>query len=506
MTREVAYDSLLYAERRGLHAKIARSIERQQGAHADEYVEVLAEHYTLAEDWPQALRYHLQAGRRAQDIYANQDAIHRYQSALEITGRIPASQDEQLLAHEALGDTYALIGHYDQALHGYARARAIADALPPSSEAGRHRANLCRKTGRVHENRGEYEVALEWVERGLDLLQAEPCIETAQLYLGGAAVYHREGRFQDAIQWCDRGIEIVGGMDVDTAQRAAAHAYYLLGYSHHRLGSTVQASRHYQHSLDIYATLEDSPGMARAQNNLANLYFDQDDWERATEYYQQALATLERIGDLYGQAVIANNLGGILDNRGDLDSARATYQRSLDLAQELGISGLVALLHSNLGHIYLRSRQWAQGLDYLRQSLAMFERIGFEEFLTELYRRLAEAYLGQGDLNEAHAWARKSLERALATETKLEEGCTRRVLGSLYRAQGHPAKAQAQFTDSLRILHELESPYQAARTMAQLAALHAEQGTDAQAKGLLAQARTTLKKLGAELDLSRLES
>ena len=71
--------------------------------------------------------------------------------------------------------------------------------------------------------------------------------------------------------------------------------------------STVQASHHYQHSLDIYATLEYSPGMARAQNNLANLYFDQDDWERATEYYQQALATLERIGDLYGQAVIANN-------------------------------------------------------------------------------------------------------------------------------------------------------------------------------------------------------
>ncbi|MEA3341000.1 MAG: adenylate/guanylate cyclase domain-containing protein, partial [Chloroflexota bacterium] len=84
MTREVAYESLLYAERRDLHRKIAQSIETQRSARVDEQVEILAEHYTLAEDWPQALEYHLKAGDRAQAIYANEDAVHRYKKALEI--------------------------------------------------------------------------------------------------------------------------------------------------------------------------------------------------------------------------------------------------------------------------------------------------------------------------------------------------------------------------------------------------------------------------------------
>jgi class 3 adenylate cyclase/tetratricopeptide (TPR) repeat protein len=509
MTREVAYESLLYAERRDLHCKIAQSIEAQRGTHLDEYVEVLAQHYTLAEERPQALKYQLKAGRRAQAIYANEDAIHRYQQALEIAPNTPSSLPERLAAYEGLGDTYHLVGRYDEALQSYAQARAIADEMdslapgPSSPDTRRHRADLCRKTGRVYEYRGEYGKAMEWVEQGLQLLRSEECIEIAQLSLGGAAVFHREGRFQDTLRWCHRSLAVAKRLGTEKAQKAAAHAYYLLGYSYHRLGEMEKASLHYQRSLDTYQALEDRPGMARAQNNLANLYFDQDDWSRATAHYQQALATLERIGDLYGQAVIANNLGGVLANRGKMESARASYQRGLEIATELGIWGLAALLHNNLGYTYVRTQEWDQGLEYLRQSLKIFQQIGAEEFLPELYRNLAEAHLGQGELDGAVEWAEMSLESALTAEGKMEEGRTRCVLGSVYQAQGHFDRAEAQLQRSLHILESLESPYEVARTEFQLAALYTDQGDEARSTHLGPKAIATFERLGAELDLAQ---
>ena len=106
-------------------------------------------------------------------------------------------------------------------------------------------------------------------------------------------------------------------------------------------------------------------------------------------------------------------------------------------------------------------------------------------------------------MDEALSWAEKSLARALAAETKLEEGCTRRVLGSIHHARGQAQEAEVQLQHSVRILEGLASSYEAARTAIQLAALYADQGDEIQATRLRQQAIATFERLGAELDLAQ---
>jgi len=504
MTREVAYESLLYAERRELHRRIAQSIEAQIGERS-EYAEALADHYTLAEVWDKALSYHLRAARRAQAIYANQDAIHRYQQALAAAQHVPDSLADQLAACEGLGDLYELLGQYPEALQHYDQARTILSQMPASPAVQRYRADICRKTGRIYELQGNYETAMEWIRRGLALLGASECLETAQLYLGGAAILQREGKWEQVIRWCGQSLEIVETLDSPEARQTAAHAHYLLGNGHRRLGNTEQALRDYQQSQDIYHALDDQPGTARAYNNLANLTLDQGNWEQATEYYQQALTILERIGDLPSQAILANNLGGVFLNRGRLKNARIYYLQSLKISQELGISFGVALLNNNLGHTAIREGHGKEALTYLQQSLAAFDKIGSQEFLPEVYRHLAEAYLLTGEPEQAQAWAEKSLARTLEAGLKLEEGCTRRVLGRIYRQKGAFNLAQQELEASLELLETLGNPYQAAQTRVELAALYREMGKTEQSAELRRQARDTFAQLGAELDLKQLE-
>lgn len=506
MTREVAYESLLYAERRELHRRIAESIETQIGDRADEYVETLADHYTLAEVWDKALTYHLRAARRAQAVYANQDAVHRYEQALQAAQHVDNSQADQVAACEGLGNLYELLGQYPKALQYYEQARTILTRMPPSELTQRYRADLCRKTGRVYELQGDYETALEWIRRGLALIGASECLETAQLYLGGAAIFQREGKWAQVIEWCEQGLEIVKKLDSPEAQQTAAHAYYLLGNGHRRQGNIEQAWRDYQQSLDTYCALGDRPGMARAYNNLANLNLDRGDWAQASDYYQQALVILEHIGDLPGQAILANNLGGVLLNRGKFKNARIYYMQSLKISQELGINFGIALLNNNLGHVAIRESKAEQALTYLRKSLEGFEKIGSQEFMPELYRHFAEAYLLMNDLLQAHRWATRSLERAVQAGLKLEEGCTRRVLGCIYRLQGKHQEARQELETGLHLLESLGNPYQIAQTQVELAALYDLLNLTEQSTALRRRAQETFERLGAEGDLAALAS
>jgi predicted ATPase len=65
LTQDVAYDSLLVQRRRELHALVGRAIEELYADRLAEHYEMLAHHFSKAEDWPRALDYLLKAAEKA---------------------------------------------------------------------------------------------------------------------------------------------------------------------------------------------------------------------------------------------------------------------------------------------------------------------------------------------------------------------------------------------------------------------------------------------------------
>ena len=506
MTREVAYESLLYAERRDLHRKIAQSIETQRGAHVDEHIEVLAEHYTLAEDWPQALEYHLRAGDRAQAIYANEDAIHRYQKVLEIAQHVSDSLGKRLTTHEGLGDTYQLVGRYDEALESYEQARAVLDELEPESDTRRHRADLCRRTAHVYECKSEYPTAQEWLDRGLESLGKDVHdLESARIYTVRAAVYHRQGDNQEAIQWCERAIQITSNIESSKAAKETAHTSYLMGEIYRRLGDNDQAVHFAQHSLGIYRDLGNIIGQGQAHITLANAHFEQSDWQAAMRHYRKSLAIKEKVGDVYGQGVLANNIGEIHRIRGQSEQAITFYQRSLQVWEELGVTYGKGLIHNNLGAVYVRMGELEQATEHLDRSEDFFAQIPSEDFVAETSRYRAEIRLQQGQLDEALAYAESSLKYAQDQGLKADECAARRVLGQVYREQDDSVRSKQYLAQSLDMARELDNRYEAGRTMLQIGLLRREQGRPEDARASLLQAREIFEDLEASLDLTEVE-
>jgi len=528
MMREVAYESLLYAERRDLHRRIAHSVQAQgavqeanpthstDGNHpADQthpadkihpYAEALAQHYTLAEDWPHALQYQTQAGHRARAIYANEDAIHRFREALRIAEYVPDSQDRQLEAHEALSQVLATVGDYDAAMAHNDHAIALVMEQDTFAETtARHLADLFREMASICEKKSDYVSAFDWLQGGLLALEGIEGIEAARIYLMGAGIYHRQGDNARAQQWCQHSLDIVGRNEAQdpSSMSVMAHTYYLQGAICMRYGDAARSIEVCQRSLDLYQQLGDLAQAGSAHNNLANAYFYRGDWAQATEHYARALSIKTQIGDVHECGMISNNLGGVYLNRGQLDQAENLYRQSLQTWQKLGSAYGEAFLHMNLAAVALKRSQWKGALELLARGQELVDQIGARDLLPEVYRYVAEAYLGLGQIEQAADWAAQSIHIAREHETKLEEGATRRVLGQIHHAHGDLRAAERELGASLALLEALNSQYQVAQTLYQLARLHVDTGQEDLARQEKDRAIAAFQRLGAQLDLEQ---
>jgi tetratricopeptide (TPR) repeat protein len=503
--REGAVVAIPENVRPGLHRQVAETLERSFPELVEKQMSLVAYHYAQAGDAEQAFVCWRRAGEQATTQYATDMAIDVYQQALEAAAQVPRDTSrEQLLIHESLGEALALVARYDEALAHYASARRLVKAGTPLADRALCLAELCRHTADVHRKRSEFDVAFEWLARALSYLDEDAAtIELARIYLAGAEVYRRQGKTSEAIDWCQRGLAIAGQIETREGRRMVARAYNSLGSFYSRRGDLVPAVRMCGQSARIYERVGDLVGQASAYNNLALAYFHQGDWLQAGNTHRKSLAIRQQIGDIYGQGFSTINLGNLYFYRGEWTEAESFYAQGLDLWRQVNSPWGEAVALLGLTQVYICLENWTQARTSLSRSRALFAEIGSEEFLPELERFWGEYYLRTGQLDEALVCTRRSIDLAVAQESPVEEGMSRRVLGQIHLARCEREPAERALRSSLRILSDLDE-YQAAKVRLSLARLALEWDSIStnEAWEHLTQATQTFEKLGAQADLT----
>jgi class 3 adenylate cyclase/tetratricopeptide (TPR) repeat protein len=112
VTQEVAYNLMLFSQRRQLHQAVAEWIEQSNRNNIESYYSLLAYHWTQAAEMPDSVRNHVairkatefleKAGDQAMDNYANQEAIQFYSQALEWERQIRKLENRQSLRDSQL--------------------------------------------------------------------------------------------------------------------------------------------------------------------------------------------------------------------------------------------------------------------------------------------------------------------------------------------------------------------------------------------------------------------
>jgi DNA-binding CsgD family transcriptional regulator len=254
LIRETLYDALGRDRARLLHAAVAETLEEQYGEAAVENADELAYHFARSSvpgAGDKAVRYLLEAGRRALAKYANREAADYLATALE---RTPETDTAKVLEISgALARARQRLGEYADALALWERLRVAALAAGDSARA----AAVSRRMGLACYWSGAVDDALRHFDEGLaDALHAGDPALIVRLRTAKAACLQEVGRPEEALAVAQAALHAAGEVD-DPALHARVHRTFL--QLHLWLGDAELAERHGARALELAAQCNDPP-------------------------------------------------------------------------------------------------------------------------------------------------------------------------------------------------------------------------------------------------------
>jgi class 3 adenylate cyclase/tetratricopeptide (TPR) repeat protein len=134
LTQEVAYTSLLLVNRERLHTRVGAALEAIHAERIEEYVEVIAHHYSRGGDAEKAFYYLAQANAKAARANAMQEATAYFYDALKALDRLPDTEQNRrrrlAMLLDQTGEFHLLHKHreyYELLVEHQELARELAD-------------------------------------------------------------------------------------------------------------------------------------------------------------------------------------------------------------------------------------------------------------------------------------------------------------------------------------------------------------------------------------------
>lgn len=196
-----------------------------------------------------------------------------------------------------------------------------------------------------------------------------------------------------------------------------------IGLTYSEQGKYLQALERYQEALVIYEREKLNNNIANNYNNIANIYLERGEDDKALDYYLKTAKYDSITGNKAGRAHTLLNVGNILHDLGRSEEAKENYWLSIRLAIESGSVCASAMPKTQLGDLYLDQQDLDSALYYISLAIDQSLACDNERSLSSAYLDLGQYYLIRNELvNAEKAWLAgfKAAERA-EIKPKMEE-------------------------------------------------------------------------------------
>jgi tetratricopeptide (TPR) repeat protein len=166
LTQEAAYNSLLVERRKVFHQKVGEALEELFVDRIEEFLGILAYHFSSANSLEKAGEYLSRAGDKAAADVAFEEAIEYFKHAKEIYTQL----DNPVMVGQLetrLGYSHWAIGDRQSSLESLQSALSILETTDKPFEL----AEVLTEISRIHMVASEYDQALVWGERALELAE-----------------------------------------------------------------------------------------------------------------------------------------------------------------------------------------------------------------------------------------------------------------------------------------------------------------------------------------------
>lgn len=181
------------------------------------------------------------------------------------------------------------------------------------------------------------------------------------------------------------------------------------------MGNLNEALSTYLKDLSVSQHLGDELNCADVTNNLAYIYFHQDDLEKALEHFSLARQKYKQLNDTLSVAQCDNNISNIFVQWQMFDKAKSTLLQVIPIFQHYADDNSLSHAYQNLGTIYANGFvNYDSALYYLNKSVNCAERVGDEIVLIEDEIESANVLMRLGRENEAMSLYQSALHSSEA--------------------------------------------------------------------------------------------
>jgi predicted ATPase/class 3 adenylate cyclase len=452
LVQNVAYDSLLRADRRTTHARLADILETKYPEIAAQQPEIIAHHCSEAGLQAKAIDYWERAGRSAVTRSAHAEAITNLRAALKLlTGKseCDGSRERELSIYAALGSSLMASKGYasEEVGEAYKHAFELSKSMVGSPEVFPAISGLWNYYSVV----GDFDAALPLANQLLKVAETEKeALAHAAACRALGTTYHRIGKPQVARAHFETGAEFY-----DFRQHAKLAAAY---------GTDVLSNIMFNLAWCLWET--GKPDSAERTMNDAKAHVQMVQHPFTTTWFYGYAAILHKFrlepniamqlsaqcleGAREQQLAQLMGLGNILHGwsrsmLGDLDDGALQLRDGIDAWCATGAQQMVPQWRCFLAECCLHACDPEAGLREIDQAIENIERTGQKSFESEAYRLKGELLLARSSRDE------KGVEDAFETAialAKRQEAMAYELraavsLGRLWAKRGWKERAQS---------------------------------------------------------------
>ena len=433
--RQAVYQALLAPRRQVLHAAVGEALESVHADRLDAHYDLLAHHFSRADEPGRAFTYLVHLADQAGRSYALEEAVRVLRDALALTDRLPVEERSQRRLEVVF---------------------RLASAL----------ANL----GRPVEGR-DLLLRHEDLVTGLRQPRLSGTFHFWLAYLygnlgnGSAGLSHARQALEEAAR---AGDNVIMG-----------RASYALAREGYMMGIAREGIAHARNAVALLEGSEERWWLGQALGMLGLLLFHFGDFGPALEVMERMRALAEDLNDVRLQAEAAWTTTRILTVSGEVEAAVAAGQRAVELAADPVAK---AIATGWLGAATVEAADTKAALAHIEDALERLQQLSgaggyrYRQLDGMLRALLAETHLGAGHVEAAHAIVTEALEVAHKGGWAIAIAYAERARGRVALAAGRLDEAERALRAALDTFTAIEARAQAARSRLPLGELHAARG------------------------------
>lgn len=453
LMREAIYNTILLSEKRGLHKRIARHYEKLENG--ERGVELIANHYILAEYSEKAHEYSMLAAQKNFNSGNYEESSYFYQQALkhcqdpDAKTQIKLHLAESLFLHSEIHAAKKLLEEVVNEQPGYESNSKFIYLQCKARYLASDHAGLCA-----------------YVTRSASVIcKDDYYLLTMIFYADSLRIMGRDKQLHDLLAELRKLLE--QGLQPDNQalhyQGMQRQNMYFLGKFESIEGQMAldksqykKARQHFEKALSLARQIHDNMALRISMQSLGNLFRKKGQLERALRYLQKAQSLCESGGDRYGYTKVIMDIALVHRQQGDFPRAIQYLEQSLNMAEVMGNKALLQNINYNIGELHFQLDQLAEAENHLSIALELAKETSDSWGISYAMDAMGDLTMAKGDLDKAE----ELYSENLLYQDKLGdiEGKAHSLgnLGNIANARGMYDKALEYYEQNLSLCRKAE--------------------------------------------------